>query len=93
MPDLSTIPAFYSQPSLHLELYDEMAKNGWERESGDTGFFLDLFTDAQGPLLELACGTGRVTVPLAEAGHTVYGIDSDLARSGAGPSLVRTVRL
>jgi SAM-dependent methyltransferase len=76
MPDLSTIPAFYSQPSLHLELYDEMAKNGWERESGDTRFFLDLFKDAQGPLLELACGTGRVAVPLAEAGHIVYGIDN-----------------
>ena len=28
------------------------------------------------PILELGCGTGRVLLPLAEAGHTVYGIDN-----------------
>ena len=28
------------------------------------------------PILELGCGTGRVLIPLAEAGHTVYGLDN-----------------
>lgn len=27
------------------------------------------------PILELGCGTGRVLIPLAQNGHTVYGID------------------
>ncbi len=27
------------------------------------------------PLLELGCGTGRVLVPLAAAGHTITGVD------------------
>jgi SAM-dependent methyltransferase len=30
-----------------------------------------------GPVLELACGTGRVTIPLTEAGVDVVGIDVD----------------
>jgi SAM-dependent methyltransferase len=28
-----------------------------------------------GPVLELGCGTGRVTVPIAEDGHEVWGLD------------------
>ena len=27
------------------------------------------------PILELGCGTGRVSIPLAQAGHQVTGID------------------
>src|SRR3712207_4898298 len=27
-------------------------------------------------VVELGCGTGRVTLPLARAGHTVIGVDS-----------------
>lgn len=30
----------------------------------------------EGPILELGCGTGRVMVPLAEAGYTIVGVDS-----------------
>ena len=35
MPDVSTISEFYAQPSFRREVYDEMVKNGWDRESGD----------------------------------------------------------
>ena len=31
--------------------------------------------EAKGPILELACGTGRLTLPMAEAGATVTGVD------------------
>jgi SAM-dependent methyltransferase len=30
------------------------------------------------PILELGCGTGRVSLPLAEAGYQITGIDNDL---------------
>jgi len=30
------------------------------------------------PILEMACGTGRVTIPLAEAGFQVHGVDLSL---------------
>ncbi len=46
----------------------------------DIGFYLDyarkmLPGEPPGELLELACGTGRVSLPLAEAGFRVRGID------------------
>ncbi|MFD0564527.1 daptide-type RiPP biosynthesis methyltransferase [Kitasatospora saccharophila] len=34
------------------------------------------FRGLRGPLLELACGSGRLTVPLLAAGHRVTGIDN-----------------
>jgi SAM-dependent methyltransferase len=41
----------------------------------DVEFYLELAAKTGGPVLELACGTGRVTVPLARAGYEVYGFD------------------
>jgi SAM-dependent methyltransferase len=38
---------------------------------------LKLSETRPGLLLELGCGTGRVTIPLAEAGHPVIGLDND----------------
>ena len=42
----------------------------------DLPLYRDLAQEAEGPVLELACGTGRVAIPLAEAGVEVTGIDS-----------------
>jgi len=41
----------------------------------DVGFVLTLAERAGGPVLELGCGTGRLVVPLARAGHAVTGVD------------------
>ncbi len=41
----------------------------------DIPFFLERAKLAQGPILELACGTGRVALPLARAGLDVDGLD------------------
>jgi ubiquinone/menaquinone biosynthesis C-methylase UbiE len=66
-------PAFYSQSGLHVEVYDAITR---EVPGGDDiGFFRRLAETTTGPILELGCGTGRVAVPLAEAGHEVVGID------------------
>jgi len=48
-------------------------------EPGDLDLYLALADRADGPILELAVGTGRLAVPLAEAGHTVTGVDLDPA--------------
>ena len=42
----------------------------------DLPFYLAAARRARGPVLELACGTGRLTVPLAEAGVDVTGLDT-----------------
>lgn len=42
---------------------------------GDLQFYLDQSLRVNGKVLELGCGTGRVTIPLAQAGVDVSGID------------------
>jgi SAM-dependent methyltransferase len=60
-------------PGLHTETYDAATP---EVPGGDdVAFLLQLAEDVGGPVLELGCGTGRVAVPLAEAGLTVVGLD------------------
>jgi SAM-dependent methyltransferase len=52
----------------------------------DVPFWRNLATKAAGPVLELGCGTGRVTLPLARAGAQLVGIDRSermLARARA----------
>lgn len=48
-------------------------------EPGDVELYLALARRTGGPILELAVGSGRIAVPLAEAGHRVMGIDLDAA--------------
>lgn len=43
----------------------------------DIPFWEALAAQQGGPTLELGCGTGRVLLALAEAGHTVHGLDND----------------
>jgi SAM-dependent methyltransferase len=56
--------------------YDEWSANMTE----DVGFYVGLAREADGPLLELAVGNGRVAIPIAQAtGRPVIGIDSSPA--------------
>ena len=45
----------------------------------DLNFWLSLAQEYGSPVLELGCGTGRVLVPLVQAGVVTYGLDLDLA--------------
>ncbi len=52
----------------------------------DLDFYVALAQAAPPPVLELACGTGRITIPIARAGIPVTGVDSSremLARARA----------
>ena len=52
-------------------LYDHYA-TGVE---GDVQFYVAEARTAAGPVLELGCGTGRILLPIAEAGGEVIGLD------------------
>jgi SAM-dependent methyltransferase len=45
----------------------------------DVAFYTDLAAGAGPKLLEIGCGTGRVTLPLAQAGSHVTGVDASQA--------------
>ncbi|MGA1975145.1 MAG: class I SAM-dependent methyltransferase [Conexivisphaerales archaeon] len=41
----------------------------------DIPFYLEYASKCGGPILECACGTGRVTIPIAQAGLKITGLD------------------
>ena len=47
------------------------------QDSSDTGvaFYASLARETGGPVLEIACGTGRVAIPIARQGSAVTGLD------------------
>jgi SAM-dependent methyltransferase len=42
----------------------------------DLPFYLDLAEKTGGPILEVACGTGRVLLPIARKGIEIHGVDN-----------------
>jgi SAM-dependent methyltransferase len=53
------------------EVYDYQTQG----RGNDVPFWLALAEESGGPVLEVGCGTGRVTIPVARAGHEVTGLD------------------
>lgn len=55
---------------LSAQLYDQIAPHDWDEPD-----YLALAAVVDGEVLELGCGTGRILLPLAQAGHRVVGLD------------------
>ena len=51
----------------------------YEGRSQDIPFYLKLAREHRSPLLELACATGRLTIPLAREGFSITGLDISAA--------------
>jgi len=65
-----------SYPEQFAVAYDRWAADMTE----DVPFYVELALEADGPVVELAVGTGRVAIPVAQAtGRNVIGIDSSPA--------------
>lgn len=78
-----------SYPEAFAEAYDVWAAD----MTDDVPFYVELAKETDGPVVELAVGTGRVAIPVARAiGREVIGIDSSpamLAQAGeAGRGLL-----
>ena len=54
------------------DMYDQTAT-----DTRDVEFLIEIIGNKPKKILEVCCGSGRILVPLAKAGHTVYGIDFD----------------
>jgi ubiquinone/menaquinone biosynthesis C-methylase UbiE len=58
-------------------------------DPGDVELYLALARRTGGPIVELAVGSCRIAVPLAEDGHRVVGVDIDEAMLDRGRARVR----
>jgi ubiquinone/menaquinone biosynthesis C-methylase UbiE len=68
---------FYEGPgSLFVEAYDAFYSDAPPQIAGDVAFYDGLARQTGGPVLELACGTGRIALALAAAGLDVVGVDT-----------------
>jgi SAM-dependent methyltransferase len=69
--------AFYETDDLNTAIYDartalHLAEGAVD---GDVEFYRELASETTGPVLDVGCGTGRVTFELARDGHEVVGVD------------------
>ena len=65
----TTSRAYFASPALYDLLYGHFA--------ADVPFWLERARAARGPTLEVACGNGRILVPLRAAGIDIDGLDID----------------
>jgi ubiquinone/menaquinone biosynthesis C-methylase UbiE len=57
-------------------IYDAQIYDGFNTQTDDLAFYLKFFADHDiKKVLELCCGTGRLTIPLFESGINITGID------------------
>jgi SAM-dependent methyltransferase len=61
-------PQIYGDPA-HYELLAQMTA------PADLALYRDLYSEHGGPVLDLACGTGRIAIELAAEGADVEGVD------------------
>src|SRR3954464_12671888 len=96
-----------SQPTEGWQGWDAYAdfydwENAQTLDRRDVRFWQDMARRAEGPVLELGCGTGRVTLPVARTGARIIGVDRSAEmlsharrrlrrhRTGRNASLVRS---
>jgi 2-polyprenyl-3-methyl-5-hydroxy-6-metoxy-1,4-benzoquinol methylase len=80
---------FYEAMNLSVEAYESFCAPPPREIAGDIAFYAAAAGRFGAPVLELACGTGRVARGLAQAGFDVHGLDAseamlDMARRLAG---------
>jgi len=66
------VPSSFDQ---WAEVYDSV----YSYVTDDIPFYIDEARSAGGSVLELGCGTGRVAIPIAQAGIEIVGLDSSAA--------------
>jgi len=64
-----------NEHDIYADIYDAQYYGYTE----DIDFYVKETSQAKGPVLELACGTGRVLLPCAEAGALITGLDASPA--------------
>src|SRR5436190_16434455 len=80
MPKARNLKSEAKHPSEGWEGWDAYAdfydwENAQTLDRRDVRFWQDMARRAAGPVLELGCGTGRVTLPVSRTGARIIGVD------------------
>jgi ubiquinone/menaquinone biosynthesis C-methylase UbiE len=75
----------------YADFYDW--ENAQTLDRRDVKFWQDMARRAKGPVLELGCGTGRVTIPVARTGARVFGVDRSEEMLGHARRRAKRARL
>lgn len=68
---MNDTPEGYDEP--RAEIYARQMEGA---DRGDVSFYVERATAADGPVLELACGTGRIYLEILEEGVSIDGLDA-----------------
>ncbi len=68
------MPAAIDSYSITAKYYD--GAYAAKQDLVDLPFYLELAEQTTGPILEVACGTGRVLLPIARKGIEIHGVDN-----------------
>ncbi len=75
---LTTLMAFYNKTFYEKNLQEYLAPDSYDLENkwaADDDFYLELVKGCEGEILDIACGTGRLTRAIAKLGKQVTGLD------------------
>ena len=72
---------------LGAELYDQH-----ETQTNDVAFIISVIGEQPKKVLEACCGSGRIIVPLAKAGHNVTGFDADESMLSRIPAKAKSLK-
>ena len=58
------------------EYYDPALYDKENQGMSEHKFLAEIASNCEGPIIDIACGTGRITIPLGLAGHEMIGVDA-----------------
>jgi 2-polyprenyl-3-methyl-5-hydroxy-6-metoxy-1,4-benzoquinol methylase len=67
LPEMKSNDPFYRDGRIYDVMHEKLV--------ADTNFFVEEAVRIGGPVLEVACGTGRIAIPIAKKGIEIVGLD------------------
>lgn len=73
------------------QLYAKFYDLEYENKKDDVDFYYQLAQKIDGPILECACGAGRILIPIAQSGKEIWGFDANVAMLDIARKKIKTL--
>ncbi|MBI2099306.1 class I SAM-dependent methyltransferase [Candidatus Uhrbacteria bacterium] len=78
-----------NKEQIYAKFYDLEYRN----KKDDLNFYYKLAQKIDGPILECACGAGRIIVPIAQSGKEIWGFDANAAMLNIAKNKMKKIRI